>query len=516
MTQKRYFISTSIPYVNAQPHVGHALEFIQTDAYARFHRQQGQDVFFLTGSDENALKNVQAAEAEGITTQELVDRNVIGFQNLLTLLDCSNDDFIRTSVDPRHQPGASRIWQQLVDAGDVYRKHYTGLYCVGCEAFYSPEELENGLCPIHGTKPVEVEEENYFFRLSKHGDELHRRISSDELKIIPTSRKNEVLRFIESGLADISISRSQERARGWGVPVPGDPGQVMYVWIDALSNYITALDYGTDGETYGHYWQNGDNRVHAIGKDILRFHAIYWPAMLLSAGIPLPTRVVVHGFLTIDGRKMSKSLGNVVDPAEVTEKYGADAVRYYMLREVTPSGDGDFSIPKLESRYNADLANDLGNLLNRTVSMINRYRAGIVPEPGSDGELETALKTLTEDATARSRTLMFNYEPQQALTAIWEIVTAANTYVEQSAPWTLSKAEKGGDETAGKRLDTVLFTLASTLSRLAWLLQPYIPASVEKIAEQLGSSEAGAEVVAGQQVEKPQPLFPRIEEEAAV
>jgi methionyl-tRNA synthetase len=238
--------------------------------------------------------------------------------------------------------------------------------------------------------------------------------------------------------------------------------------------------------------------------------------MLLSVGIPLPTRVVVHGFLTIDGRKMSKSLGNVVDPAAVTEKYGADAVRYYMLREVTPSGDGDFSIPKLESRYNADLANDLGNLLNRTVSMINRYRAGIVPEPGDDGDLETALKTLTEDATTRSRTLMFSYEPQQALTAIWEIVTQANTYVEQTAPWSLSKAEKNDDAAAGKRLDTVLFTLASTLSRLAWLLQPYIPASVEGIAGQLGSSEVGAEVVAGQQVEKPQPLFPRIEEDAAV
>lgn len=513
---KRYFISTSIPYVNAQPHVGHALEFIQTDAYARFHRQQGQDVFFLTGSDENALKNVQAAEAEGISTQELVDRNVVGFQNLLTLLNCSNDDFIRTSIDPRHQPGASRIWKQLVDAGDVYSKHYTGLYCVGCEAFYDADELVDGLCPIHGTKPVEVEEENYFFRLSKYGDELHRRISSDEMKVIPTTRKNEVLRFIESGLADISISRSEERARGWGVPVPDDPSQVMYVWIDALSNYITALDYANDGENYRHYWQNGDNRVHEIGKDILRFHSIYWPAMLLSAGIPLPTRIVVHGFLTIDGRKMSKSLGNVVDPADVTDTYGADAVRYYMLREINPSGDGDFSIQKIEARYNADLANDLGNLLNRTVSMINRYRAGQVPAPGDDSELETALKALTEDATERSRSLMFNYEPQAALTAIWEIVTAANTYVEQSAPWTLSKAEKNGDEAAGKQLDTVLHTLAATLSHLAWLLQPYIPTSVEKIAEQLGAPGPGAEIVAGQQVTKPQPIFPRIEEEAAV
>jgi methionyl-tRNA synthetase len=514
--QKRYFISTSIPYVNAQPHVGHALEFIQTDAYARFHRQQGQDVFFLTGSDENALKNVQAAEAEGITTQELVDRNVTGFQNLLELLNCSNDDFIRTSVDPRHQAGASRIWKQLVEAGDVYRKHYTGLYCVGCEAFYDEEELVDGLCPNHGTPPVPVEEENYFFKLSNYGDELHRRISSDEMKVIPTSRKNEVLRFIEQGLADISISRSQERARGWGVPVPDDPGQVMYVWIDALSNYVTALDYANDGQNYQHYWENGNNRVHAIGKDILRFHAIYWPAMLLSAGIPLPTRVVVHGFLTIDGRKMSKSLGNVVDPAEVAAQYGADAVRYYMLREVSPSGDGDFSIPKLEARYNADLANDLGNLLNRSVSMINRYRGGQIPEPGPDTDLESSLKALVEDATARSRSLMFAYEPQQALTAIWEIVTAANTYVEQSAPWTLSKSEKGGDESAGQQLDTVLFTLASVLGKLAWLLQPYIPTSVEKIAAQLGSSEVGAEVVPGQQVEKPQPLFPRIEEEAAV
>ena len=514
--QKRYFISTSIPYVNAQPHVGHALEFIQTDAYARFHRQIGQDVFFLTGSDENALKNVQAAEAEGITTQELVDRNVVGFQNLLAQLNCSNDDFIRTSIDPRHQAGASKIWRQLVEAGDVYSKHYTGLYCVGCEAFYGEDELADGVCPTHGTPPVEVEEENYFFKLSNYGDELHRRISADELQVVPQTRKNEVLRFIEQGLADISISRSQERARGWGVPVPDDPGQVMYVWIDALSNYITALDYANEGDLYQRYWKNADTRVHEIGKDILRFHAIYWPAMLLSAGIPLPTHVVVHGFLTIDGRKMSKSLGNVVDPAEVAAKYGADAVRYYMLREISPAGDGDFSIQKLESRYNADLANDLGNLLNRTVSMINRYRAGQIPQPGPDTDLESSLKALVDDATQRSLAQMSAYEPQQALTAIWEIVTAANTYVEQSAPWTLSKSEKGGDESAGQQLDTVLFTLASALGKLAWLLQPYIPTSVEKIASQLGSSEVGAVVAPGQQVEKPQPLFPRIEEEAAV
>ena len=515
-----YFISTSIPYVNAEPHVGHALEFAQTDAYARFFRSQGRDVFFLTGSDENALKNVQAAEAQGITTRELVDRNVLAFQRALEVLDASNDDFIRTSVDERHFRGVDRLWRAVDAQSDIYKRHYTGLYCVGCETFYTEEELIDGKCPVHGTPPVEVEEENYFFRLSKYGDELHRRISSDELKIIPETRKNEVLRFIEAGLQDISISRSQERARGWGVQVPDDPSQVIYVWIDALANYITALGYGDegDGELYKKYWENSPTRVHAIGKDILRFHAVYWPGILLSAGVPLPTHIVVHGFLTINGAKMSKTTGNVIDPIAVAEQYGADAVRYYLLREVSPHGDGDFSIGRLIERYNADLANDLGNLLNRSVSMINRYRDGVIPDAGESTGIESDLAETLERAATRYTELFAIYEPQQALVALWEAVTATNTYIELAQPWVLAREARGGDASAAARLDTVLCTLATTIGRLAQLLQPVIPSAAAEISRQLGSASLDELPVPGQKVATPSPIFPRIEveEEAAV
>ena len=508
-----YFISTSIPYVNAEPHVGHALEFAQTDAYARFQRTQGRDVFFLTGSDENALKNVQAAEVLGISTRELVDQNVVAFQKALEVLDASNDDFIRTSVEERHFEGVDRLWKAVEDAGDIYKRHYTGLYCVGCETFYTEAELIDGKCPVHETPPVPVEEENYFFRLSNYGDELHRRISSDEMRVVPETRKNEVLRFIEAGLQDISVSRSQERARGWGIEVPGDPDQVIYVWIDALANYITALGYGNDGELYERYWKDSPRRTHAIGKDILRFHAIYWPGILLSAGVPLPTEIVVHGFLTINGAKMSKTTGNVIDPIAVAEEYGADAVRYYLLREISPHGDGDFSVSRLIERYNADLANDLGNLLNRSVSMINRYRDGVNPEAGVPTEIETDLAATLERSIARSTELFDNYEPQQALAAIWETVTATNTYVELAQPWVLSREARGGNEEAVKRLDTVLATLAATIGRLAQLLQPAIPSAVQEIARQLGSASIDDLPEPGQAVTKPTPIFPRIEVE---
>ena len=512
--RQAYFISTSIPYVNAEPHVGHALEFAQTDAYARFQRTQGKDVFFLTGSDENALKNVQAAEVLGLTTRDLVDQNVVAFQQALDVLDASNDDFIRTSVDERHFAGVDRLWKAVEASGDIYKQHYTGLYCVGCETFYNRDELIDGKCPVHETTPVAVEEENYFFRLSKYGDELHRRISSDELKIVPETRKNEVLRFIEAGLQDISVSRSQERARGWGIEVPGDPDQVIYVWIDALANYITALDYGTDGAKYRRYWQDAPARVHAIGKDILRFHAVYWPGILLSAGVPLPTHVVVHGFLTINGAKMSKTTGNVIDPISVAEEYGADAVRYYLLREISPHGDGDFSVDRIIERYNADLANDLGNLLNRSISMINRYRDGVIPETGANTEIEESLGDTLAEAAARSTRELDAFEPLQALGAIWQAVTATNTYIEQAQPWVLAREARDGEQSADERLDTVLSTLATTIGRLAQLLQPVIPAAVDEIARQLGSSSVNGLPVAGQKVTDPTPIFPRIEVEA--
>lgn len=508
-----FFISTAIPYVNARPHVGHALEFVLTDVYARYQRQQGRDVFFLSGSDENSLKNVQAAEKEGISTQALVDRYVLAYQEMCRAMNISNDDFIRTSIDPRHLQGAAKIWLAMAEAGDLYTRSYRGLYCVGCELFYNEDELVDGRCPDHGTVPDLVEEENWFFRLSKYADQLHDLISRDVLRVVPAARKNEVLRFIESGLEDFSVSRSRARARDWGVAVPGDPTQVMYVWVDALANYITALDYASDGARYAHYWTGADDRVHVIGKGILRFHAVYWPAMLLAAGEPLPTHVVVHGYLTADGQKISKSIGNVIDPLDVVARYGVDGLRYYMLRDFSPFGDGDFTWEKLAARYRADLANDLGNLLNRSVSMLGRYRAGVIPAAGAPTTLDIELAELRDGMEARVAAALAEFDPQSALTAIWELVTRANGYVEQTAPWTLARAERDG---AGpERLDTVLATLATTLGQLAWLLLPFLPDTSHAMAAQLGLAAPGDPIVAGARVGTPTPLFPRVEDEVA-
>ncbi len=512
---KRYYITTSIPYVNAAPHIGHALEFVQTDAFARFHRLMGDDTRFLTGTDENSLTNVLAAEREGIPTAELVNRNAATFMGLTDLLNISNDDFIRTAVEERHLEGARKLWRKCADNGDIYKKHYSGLYCVRCEQFYTEDELDNGLCPEHHIPPELVEEENYFFRLSRYGDKLLELIDSGEMRIIPETRRNEVRSFVARGLEDFSLSRSRTRARGWGVEVPGDPDQVMYVWFDALANYITALNYGLDQELYQHYWVENPERVHVIGKGILRFHAVYWPGMLLSAGEPLPTTIFVHGYLTIDGEKMSKSLGNVVDPAELVERYGAEAVRYWMLREVPPNGDADYTDEKLERRYNADLANDLGNLLNRTVSMINRYRGGEVPQTESGDSLGT------DDLAARIQADMGQeYDPQQALAAIWDCVVRANRHVEETAPWVLSKAERAGDEEAKGKLDAALYSLAEALRVIAVVLQPFLPETSKRMADQLGV-EIGhgawtdelrwGQLQAGTQVTKPQPIFPKLE-----
>lgn len=513
---KRYYITTSIPYVNARPHIGHALEFVQTDAFARFHRLMGDDTRFLTGTDENSLTNVLAAEREGISTADLVERNAATFIGLTEILDITNDDFIRTAVEERHIEGARKLWEACARNGDIYKKHYSGLYCVRCEQFYTEDELDNGLCPEHHIPPELVEEENYFFRLSRHGDRLLELIDSGELRIIPETRRNEVRSFVARGLEDFSLSRSRARARGWGVAVPGDPDQVMYVWFDALANYITALNYGLDQELYRKYWIDNPERVHVIGKGILRFHAVYWPGMLLSAGEPLPSTVFVHGYLTIDGEKMSKSLGNVVDPAELVERYGSEAVRYWMLREVPPTGDADYTDEKLERRYNADLANDLGNLLNRTVSMIQRYRGGQVPKPAGEGDS----LGIEQIASQLRESMARDYDPQQSLTTIWETIVRANRYVEETSPWVLAKAERAGDDEARQKLDTALYSLAETLRVIGASLRPFLPRTSRGIAEQLGvTSGQGAwseelrwgQIEPGTMVSTPQPIFPRLE-----
>ncbi|TDD74530.1 methionine--tRNA ligase [Actinomadura darangshiensis] len=343
-------ITTTIPYVNARPHLGFALELVQADVLAR-HLRRREDVRFQAGTDENSLKNVLAAEAAGVGVQEFVDGLAEEFSSLAGPLSLSVDDFIRTSRDPRHRAGVERLWRAWTESGDLYRRHYTGLYCIGCEQFYGEEELAGGRCPEHGTVPQRVSEENWFFRLSRYADRVHDLISSGALRIEPAERRNEVLSFIKGGLDDVSVSRSTGRAHGWGIPVPGDPDQVIYVWWDALCNYVTALDYGNGGPDYRRWWEGDGRRIHLLGKGVVRFHAVYWPAMLLSAGLPLPDEVLVHGYLTAGGQKISKSGGATADPVDLVRRYGVDAVRWWLLREVPKAvprrrGPGQF-IPGL-------------------------------------------------------------------------------------------------------------------------------------------------------------------------
>ncbi|HEX6819822.1 MAG TPA: methionine--tRNA ligase, partial [Ktedonobacterales bacterium] len=434
---------------------------------------------------------------EGIPTQALVDRNAEYFRGLRDTLGLSFDDFIRTSVEPRHIEGVRKLWEACDARGDIYRKPYSGLYCVGCEQFYTEAELEDGLCPEHHTRPELIEEENYFFRLSRYQDELLRLIESDELRIVPQTRKNEVTSFIRQGLADFSISRSRKRARDWGITVPGDPEQVMYVWFDALGNYITALGYAGDGPLYQRYWLGSQARVHCIGKGIVRFHAVYWPAMLLSAGVPLPTTIFVHGYVTVEREKISKSLGNVIDPRTLAEQYGTEALRYYLLREIAPTEDGDFTLERFKRAYNADLADQLGNLLNRVVSMVGRYYDGVVPEPEGVGttplraEPDRALVATAEGARAKIETALQRFDPQTALGVLWDLVGLANKYVVEVEPWALAKRRKQGQgtpegEEAERRLATVLYNLVETLRLVALYLTPFLPSTSAGILQQIG------------------------------
>jgi methionyl-tRNA synthetase len=521
---ERYYITTTIPYVNGRPHVGHALEFVQTDAFGRYHRLRGDDTYVLTGTDENSLTNVLAAEREDIPVRELVDRNSIWFQDLADSLELQYDQFIRTAVDPRHAAASQKIWRAVEASGDIYKKRYGGLYCDRCELYYEEGELVGGLCPDHLIPPRFVEEENYFFRLSNYGEMLHDLISSDRLHIIPDFRKNEVLSFINQGLQDFSISRTQERARGWGIPVPGDPAQVMYVWFDALTNYISALGYDSDGELYRHYWLENPHRVHALGKSVIRFHAVYWPAMLLSAGIPLPEREFVHGFINIAGTGMSKTIGNVIDPVALIDEFGAEAARYFFLRAVHPVQDSDFAstdhfFEQLRARYTSDLANDLGNLLQRTIPLIHRHRAGVVPDPGEESELERSVQGVAAWVPEGLFAAMDRYDPQSALAAIWELVARSNQYAEQSKPWELAKAARNGEEAADVRLSTSLYTLAEAVRLIGAALEPFLPETAGRIAAQLGISTGAlwperlrwGVLAPGTTVGTPEPLFPRLE-----
>jgi methionyl-tRNA synthetase len=511
----RYYVTTTIPYVNARPHLGFALELVQADVLARRRRQAGQEVRFLTGTDDNSLKNVLAAQAEGVPVQELVDRNATAFADLREPLALSFDDFIRTSSDPRHRAGVERLWERCAASGDLYRKHYEGLYCVGCEQFYTPDELtEDGRCPEHGTVPQLVAEENWFFRLSRYAGPLRELITGGALRIEPAARRNEVLALIDSGLRDFSVSRSQSRARGWGIPVPGDPGQVVYVWWDALGNYVTSLGYGTGAADFDRWWGpddpaggSGSRRVHLVGKGVLRFHAVYWPAMLLSAGLPLPTDVLVHDYLTVEGRKISKSAGTAVDPAELTAEVGTDAVRWWLLRDVPRLGDADFTRDRLVTRADADLAGGLGNVVNRIVTMVHRYRDGRVPEPagrsyGPPPAGTEQLAAACAQAAGRIDEALDAFDFRRAAAAVWAIVEEANRSIEGTRPWEAAKAERGGDRAAGERLDAVLAALVGACVVLAERLAPFLPGAAARIAAQCAPVDGVLPAA--------EPLFPRI------
>ena len=475
---KKYYITTAIDYVNAAPHIGHALEKVQADVLARYQKKNDRDVFFLTGTDENSLKNVQAAKVEKISTQELVDRNSAIFKSLKEALNLSFDCFIRTTEE-KHIKGAQKLWSACKKE-DIYKKKYKGIYCVDCEMFYKESELENGLCPEHKTKPQEIEEENYFFKLSNYQKQLEELVESDKLKIIPQSRKNETLSFIKQGLEDFSISRSAQRAEGWGVPVPNDETQIQYVWFDALSNYLTGIGYLDDTDQFKKYWPAD---CHVIGKGILRFHAIYWPAMLLSAGLELPKSIFVHGYLTIDGQKISKSLGNTVDPVKLAKKYTPDVVRYYLLREISSTEDGDFSIKRLEERYNSDLANGLGNLVSRVLTLSQKAKK-IDKEPDDD-ELSKQTGQLSDKHKKAMQEIKFN----EALEAIWQLIAQSDEYAEKNKPWEIKDQEK---------FDQVLSSLLSRIKLIAEYLKPFLPETAEKILKQVEANK------------KTEALFPRL------
>jgi methionyl-tRNA synthetase len=478
----RIFLTTTIPYVNAAPHLGFALEAVQADVLARHHRRRGAEVRLLSGTDDNSLKNVLAAEAAGVGVRELVDANADAFAALRGPLALSYDDFIRTSRDPRHRAGVIRLWQACAAAGDLYRSRYTGLYCVGCEHYLAPEDLDDGRCPEHRTVPEALSEENWFFRLSRYAEPLRQAITSGALRVEPAARRNEVLALIAAGLRDFSVSRSRERARGWGIGVPGDPDQVVYVWWDALGNYVTSLDFGTGGPAYERWWAGGDRRLHLVGKGVLRFHAVYWPAMLLSAGLPLPTDVFVHDYLTVDGQKISKSNGTSVDPVALARRYGTDAVRWWLLREVPRVGDADFTTARLVARANDDLAGGLGNLVHRVVTMVHRYRAGRVPAGTTDARLAEVCASVPDRVDAA----LADFDFRRACAAVWTVVDEANRYVDRTRPWALARS--AADAAA---LDTVLATLVGACRVLAAELAPFVPATAARVAEQCTPAGGG-------------------------
>jgi methionyl-tRNA synthetase len=501
----RFYLTTPIYYVNSTPHIGHAYTTAIGDMIVRHHRQRGEDTFYLTGVDEHATKVWRVAQEQGLGAQEYADRIAVPWRELPARLNAETDFFIRTS-DEGHKRFVRDFLQRMYDNGDIYQDVYAGLYCVGCEAFKTEEELtEDGLCPEHLVKPEWIEETNYFFRLSAYQDKLLALYDERPDFVLPAFRFNEARAFIAGGLRDFSISRA---GQPWGIPLPWDESQVAYVWADALVNYMSALSYARDGEDLGAYWQVVH---HLLGKDILRFHCVYWPAMLLSAGYEPPQQLFVHGWLLLDDKKISKSFGNVVEPLELIDLYGADAVRYWMARAVSFGQDGSASIDGIRERYDSELANDLGNLLSRTTAMIARYRSGAVRRVEGDDPVDFG--ALRADVEVR----LDVFDVTGALDAIWDAVRRLNQYVTAQAPWQLAKDDANAD-----RLDAVLYTLVDGLTAVAVLLWAFLPETSPKVLAALHQSgdvswervrNGVADAVEG--IAASEPLFPRIELPAA-